>query len=170
MMCWVPTTVITSLFLGFSCWLFRLWCAGIKGLCCFPLPTCFSCWLFRLWCAGSYLWSWASSCRVSVAGCLGYDVLVRHPPGDAINRKVSVAGCLGYDVLVKPASQVNLLPCFSCWLFRLWCAGFQDSLVVPTSDVSVAGCLGYDVLVILLVVCLGLRSFSCWLFRLWCAG
>ena len=37
---------------------------------------------------------------VSVAGCLGYDVLVNNSPFFAIFNFVSVAGCLGYDVLV----------------------------------------------------------------------
>ncbi|VVH63017.1 hypothetical protein BSPWISOX_2261 [uncultured Gammaproteobacteria bacterium] len=33
---------------------------------------------------------------------------------------VSVAGCLGYDVLVLMGlSYSHLIPCFSCWLFRL---------------------------------------------------
>ncbi|CAC9631381.1 hypothetical protein [uncultured Gammaproteobacteria bacterium] len=37
---------------------------------------------------------------VSVAGCLGYDVLVIKMIQMSINILVSVAGCLGYDVLV----------------------------------------------------------------------
>ena len=37
---------------------------------------------------------------VSVAGCLGYDVLVLKIKAMNINTQVSVAGCLGYDVLV----------------------------------------------------------------------
>ena len=57
--------------------------------------------------------------QVSVAGCLGYDVL-----GNRINNRihrnlVSVAGCLGYDVLVNDWSERNTRLCFSCWLFRL---------------------------------------------------
>jgi hypothetical protein len=38
-------------------------------------------------------------CRVSVAGCLGYDVLDIEMDTIAICCEVSVAGCLGYDVL-----------------------------------------------------------------------
>ena len=37
--------------------------------------------------------------QVSVAGCLGYDVLVTLMPFSLIVHEVSVAGCLGYDVL-----------------------------------------------------------------------
>ena len=37
---------------------------------------------------------------VSVAGCLGYDVLAKENLRDLTMRVVSVAGCLGYDVLV----------------------------------------------------------------------
>ena len=37
---------------------------------------------------------------VSVAGCLGYDVLVCCVFTSKPSIKVSVAGCLGYDVLV----------------------------------------------------------------------
>ncbi|VVH62018.1 hypothetical protein BSPWISOX_3011 [uncultured Gammaproteobacteria bacterium] len=37
---------------------------------------------------------------VSVAGCLGYDVLVLSQQVADCNGDVSVAGCLGYDVLV----------------------------------------------------------------------
>ena len=36
---------------------------------------------------------------VSVAGCLGYDVLVRLSALYLVLENVSVAGCLGYDVL-----------------------------------------------------------------------
>ncbi|CAC9565162.1 hypothetical protein [uncultured Gammaproteobacteria bacterium] len=36
---------------------------------------------------------------VSVAGCLGYDVLVKPQIFKSSSFKVSVAGCLGYDVL-----------------------------------------------------------------------
>ena len=36
---------------------------------------------------------------VSVAGCLGYDVLANADPFST-TWEVSVAGCLGYDVLV----------------------------------------------------------------------
>ena len=49
---------------------------------------------------------------VSVAGCLGYDVL------DTINLKldetfyVSVAGCLGYDVLVFAMSIKTIFTMF----------------------------------------------------------
>ena len=38
--------------------------------------------------------------HVSVAGCLGYDVLERLFRLLLVMRLVSVAGCLGYDVLV----------------------------------------------------------------------
>ena len=37
--------------------------------------------------------------KVSVAGCLGYDVLDRYSAQKSNGRCVSVAGCLGYDVL-----------------------------------------------------------------------
>ena len=37
--------------------------------------------------------------KVSVAGCLGYDVLVRSKNLRLKITAVSVAGCLGYDVL-----------------------------------------------------------------------
>ena len=40
---------------------------------------------------------------VSVAGCLGYDVLVQKLYYQNENEHVSVAGCLGYDVLVSTA-------------------------------------------------------------------
>ena len=57
---------------------------------------------------------------VSVAGCLGYDVLAIQAfrnPGDL---DVSVAGCLGYDVLVASARDTSRqIKSFSCWLFRL---------------------------------------------------
>ncbi len=36
---------------------------------------------------------------VSVAGCLGYDVLARGRERSTFPFSVSVAGCLGYDVL-----------------------------------------------------------------------
>ena len=38
---------------------------------------------------------------VSVAGCLGYDVLGQCLERLILRQKVSVAGCLGYDVLEK---------------------------------------------------------------------
>ncbi|VVH63393.1 hypothetical protein BSPWISOX_2012 [uncultured Gammaproteobacteria bacterium] len=34
-------------------------------------------------------------------------------------QKVSVAGCLGYDVLDIGTDFTNQIGCFSCWLFRL---------------------------------------------------
>ena len=34
-------------------------------------------------------------------------------------KGVSVAGCLGYDVLEVKTSMTKALMCFSCWLFRL---------------------------------------------------
>ena len=37
---------------------------------------------------------------VSVAGCLGYDVLAIQAFRNPYDSNVSVAGCLGYDVLV----------------------------------------------------------------------
>ena len=37
--------------------------------------------------------------QVSVAGCLGYDVLDSAMDRDKKGGRVSVAGCLGYDVL-----------------------------------------------------------------------
>ncbi len=37
--------------------------------------------------------------HVSVAGCLGYDVLVSRAINGHFSDQVSVAGCLGYDVL-----------------------------------------------------------------------
>ncbi|SHN92152.1 hypothetical protein BCLUESOX_2356 [bacterium endosymbiont of Bathymodiolus sp. 5 South] len=37
---------------------------------------------------------------VSVAGCLGYDVLENPSSSLSCSHLVSVAGCLGYDVLV----------------------------------------------------------------------
>jgi quinol monooxygenase YgiN len=40
-----------------------------------------------------------SSFVVSVAGCLGYDVLERRCELFNMAKTVSVAGCLGYDVL-----------------------------------------------------------------------
>ncbi|VVH63039.1 hypothetical protein BSPWISOX_2750 [uncultured Gammaproteobacteria bacterium] len=61
---------------------------------------------------------------VSVAGCLGYDVLGHKPSHYWAFILVSVAGCLGYDVLV--AAKI------------IYCT---------RKGVSVAGCLGYDVLV-----------------------
>ena len=36
---------------------------------------------------------------VSVAGCLGYDVLANQETKSNQTKRVSVAGCLGYDVL-----------------------------------------------------------------------
>ena len=39
--------------------------------------------------------------KVSVAGCLGYDVLARLFSITKTCSLVSVAGCLGYDVLVQ---------------------------------------------------------------------
>ncbi len=60
---------------------------------------------------------------VSVAGCLGYDVLGQVLQCVSSCFGVSVAGCLGYDVLV---------------ITRI--------LIIKTLKVSVAGCLGYDVL------------------------
>jgi quinol monooxygenase YgiN len=44
---------------------------------------------------------------VSVAGCLGYDVLVHLSISVSIDICVSVAGCLGYDVLVWLISSLN---------------------------------------------------------------
>ena len=38
-------------------------------------------------------------CPVSVAGCLGYDVLESVQIDRDVYDDVSVAGCLGYDVL-----------------------------------------------------------------------
>ena len=43
--------------------------------------------------------------RVSVAGCLGYDVLAEGRVTGNLIKKVSVAGCLGYDVLVGIPNQ-----------------------------------------------------------------
>ncbi|CAC9560680.1 hypothetical protein [uncultured Gammaproteobacteria bacterium] len=37
--------------------------------------------------------------NVSVAGCLGYDVLAAAKLSSRARDSVSVAGCLGYDVL-----------------------------------------------------------------------
>ena len=59
----------------------------------------FSCWLFRLWCAGNGHKDYDTPESVSVAGCLGYDVLVDSPNNYSVGTLVSVAGCLGYDVL-----------------------------------------------------------------------
>ncbi|SMM97863.1 hypothetical protein SPONN_745 [uncultured Candidatus Thioglobus sp.] len=42
--------------------------------------------------------------HVSVAGCLGYDVLVASDVIKVKKFRVSVAGCLGYDVLVFSSS------------------------------------------------------------------
>ena len=42
---------------------------------------------------------------VSVAGCLGYDVLVIFSREIFQTRLVSVAGCLGYDVLEFKTTQ-----------------------------------------------------------------
>ena len=52
--------------------------------------------------------------NVSVAGCLGYDVLVGSAAIAGDTEYVSVAGCLGYDVLVK-VSSIFLAVC----LFQL---------------------------------------------------
>ena len=73
------------------------------------------CWLYKL--------TVEECTNVSVAGCLGYDVLVCHLEIFVVVIHVSVAGCLGYDVLVQ-------------------------GLVLSLGHilVSVAGCLGYDVL------------------------
>ncbi len=38
---------------------------------------------------------------VSVAGCLGYDVLATERANERPPSEVSVAGCLGYDVLAR---------------------------------------------------------------------
>ncbi|SMN17257.1 hypothetical protein CRYPA_1196 [uncultured Candidatus Thioglobus sp.] len=43
--------------------------------------------------------------RVSVAGCLGYDVLEQVKIEQTKSLIVSVAGCLGYDVLVEQTSS-----------------------------------------------------------------
>ena len=48
------------------------------------------------WCIGCRL---NYSRQVSVAGCLGYDVLVKQMLITNKSFSVSVAGCLGYDVL-----------------------------------------------------------------------
>ncbi len=42
-----------------------------------------------------------STLSVSVAGCLGYDVLVHGISLSSLFFLVSVAGCLGYDVLER---------------------------------------------------------------------
>ena len=58
--------------------------------------------------------------RVSVAGCLGYDVLASFKFMLNTLKVVSVAGCLGYDVLVNSLSVIVFAVWgFSCWLFRL---------------------------------------------------
>ena len=57
--------------------------------------------------------------QVSVAGCLGYDVLATMSRRPGIAGDVSVAGCLGYDVLVNQFLEGQKYHCFSCWLFRL---------------------------------------------------
>ena len=57
--------------------------------------------------------------NVSVAGCLGYDVLASENSVLSLWRVVSVAGCLGYDVLVYWPAFAHLGERFSCWLFRL---------------------------------------------------
>ena len=49
---------------------------------------------------------------VSVAGCLGYDVLVFFAPVGIYLQVVSVAGCLGYDVLVYRLSSRLFAPVF----------------------------------------------------------
>ena len=46
---------------------------------------------------------------VSVAGCLGYDVLGSLRLFIMILILVSVAGCLGYDVLAAPQAQSQLI-------------------------------------------------------------
>ncbi len=56
---------------------------------------------------------------VSVAGCLGYDVLESISRESGHNWGVSVAGCLGYDVLVQSLLTTYISNRFSCWLFRL---------------------------------------------------
>ena len=81
--------------------------------------------------------------EVSVAGCLGYDVLGACTTQSFSSNGVSVAGCLGYDVLVK-----------------------GNFIGEKVKRVSVAGCLGYDVLVNEGVSRIINGSFSCWLFRL----
>ena len=65
--------------------------------------------------AGWYGLGW----QVSVAGCLGYDVLALKLIVSFENFTVSVAGCLGYDVLESKTTSPTLQSCFSCWLFRL---------------------------------------------------
>ena len=81
--------------------------------------------------------------KVSVAGCLGYDVLEKRSPSLYWMITVSVAGCLGYDVL-DGLAKVNR----------------------RSTSVSVAGCLGYDVLALTIGFVMKTFSFSCWLFRL----
>jgi uncharacterized OsmC-like protein len=49
---------------------------------------------------------------VSVAGCLGYDVLAGMVKRVTIGLKVSVAGCLGYDVLVYNLNNQQLKHCY----------------------------------------------------------
>ena len=56
---------------------------------------------------------------VSVAGCLGYDVLAIQAFRNPYDSNVSVAGCLGYDVLETEMSNTAHTRGFSCWLFRL---------------------------------------------------
>ncbi|SHN92156.1 hypothetical protein BCLUESOX_2358 [bacterium endosymbiont of Bathymodiolus sp. 5 South] len=56
---------------------------------------------------------------VSVAGCLGYDVLVPSHISKPRLKGVSVAGCLGYDVLDNRIMKEFTTKGFSCWLFRL---------------------------------------------------
>ena len=56
---------------------------------------------------------------VSVAGCLGYDVLDYKTSPNFTLSGVSVAGCLGYDVLESWQKKSLNLFSFSCWLFRL---------------------------------------------------
>ncbi|SHN92162.1 hypothetical protein BCLUESOX_2361 [bacterium endosymbiont of Bathymodiolus sp. 5 South] len=46
---------------------------------------------------------------VSVAGCLGYDVLETRLEERLDNLEVSVAGCLGYDVLDHITMNVAML-------------------------------------------------------------
>ena len=108
---------------------------------------CFSCWLFRLWCAGNKRLKEVSKWVVSVAGCLGYDVLVRKRFWKITKNIVSVAGCLGYDVLA-PSSPSNTR---KHTVSVAGCLGYDvlvrlSALYLVLENVSVAGCLGYDVL------------------------
>ena len=49
---------------------------------------------------------------VSVAGCLGYDVLEEMSTNVNIVHDVSVAGCLGYDVLAHQREVKDLKAAF----------------------------------------------------------